>query len=473
MIYDERPFYKTIECVGALSSGGEKVDDLQIEIEYSETEPDTIRGAVIGSAEDSARIARLSSGPGEWKLVAEDSRGGEEFRLFSDTVAVTSMTTMWNSDQKPVRPILQFKLLDFRKTRTFSEGQESGPRRLLYFLDGPERPWEGVIQREISDEGEFIYQNSYLGLDLRSPLRLFVTKELFSDQDPDDASTSLRTHVPMLGVSTDAPKTDLPTDSFVERADQLLEDVLLLMSLASKQWSVWFSSQLIVPGNLIQDRVQTTSRTVSDHEPADNTVPVPPSDVLDFLRTALPRYMDFREEGGAMKTAIQTALASREEDYVESQFLSLFTALETLKNIFAEQENLTHLLDQDTFEEMRSDLKDVVREHIGGNENSELRREIYKSMFGLNRPSLQSLLDGMLEKYDTGIEDLYPQDKTSTIKDTRNNLVHGRGAPDDINKLTNELFRLQALVNRLILRMLGWEDVSQCPPESRKSRLRA
>lgn len=472
MIYDERPFYRTIECVGTLSSGGEKVDNLQIEIEYSETKPDTIRGTVIGSAEDSARIMRLSSGPDEWKLVAEDSRGGGEFRLFSDTVAVTSMAMMWNSDQKPVRPILRFELLDFRKIRTFSKSQESEPRRLLYFLDGPERPWEGAIQREISDGGEFIYQNSYLDLDLRSPLRLFVTKELFTDQDPDDSSTSLRTHVPMLGVSTDAPEAELSTDRFVERADQLLEDVLLLMSLGSKQWSVWFASQLIVPGNLIQDRVQTTSRTVSNQEPAENMVPVPPSDALDFLQTVLPRYRDFRREGCAMKTAIQTTLASREEDYVESQFLSLFTALETLKNIFAEQEGLVTLLDQDTFEEMRSDLKDVVREHIGGDENSDLRKEIYKSMFGLNRPSLQSLLNGMFEKYDTGIEDLYPQDKKSTLKDTRNNLVHGRGAPDDTSKLTNEILRLQALVNRLILRMLGWNDVSQCPPDSRKSRLK-
>jgi len=279
-------------------------------------------------------------------------------------------------------------------------------------------------------------------------------------------------HVPMLGVSTDAPEAELSTDRFVERADQLLEDVLLLMSLGSKQWSVWFASQLIVPGNLIQDRVQTTSRTVSNQEPAENMIPVPPSDALDFLQTVLPRYRDFRREGCAMKTAIQTTLASREEDYVESQFLSLFTALETLKNIFAEQEGLVTLLDQDTFEEMRSDLKDVVREHIGGDENSDLRKEIYKSMFGLNRPSLQSLLNGMFEKYDTGIEDLYPQDKKSTLKDTRNNLVHGRGAPDDTSKLTNEILRLQALVNRLILRMLGWNDVSRCPPDSRKSRLK-
>lgn len=472
MIYKDRPFYGTIECVGTLYSGDEKAEDLQIELEYPVTEPGTIRGTVIGTAQDSARITGLPSGSSDWELVAEDSRGGGQFRLFSDTIRITSMTTFWNEELQPVRPILRFELLDFTKTRTFPQSQKSGSRRLLYFLAGPERPWWGAIEREISDEGGFVYQNSYLDLDLRSPLRLFVTKELFADQDPDDPSTSLRTHVLMLGVSTDSSETELSTDSFVERADQLLEDVLLLMSFASKQWSVWFSSQLIVPGSLTQDRVQTTSRTLSDQEPGENMVPVPPSDALDFLRTVLPRYRDFQKEGSAMRTAIQTALASREEDYVESQFLSLFTALEALKNIFAEEEGRMQLLDQETFEEMRSDLKDVVREHIGGNENSGLRSEIYKSMIGLNRPSLQSLLDGMFDKYDTGLGDLYPQEKRPTLKQTRNNLVHGKGAPDEVGKLTDELFRLQALVNRLILRMLGWEDISQCPPESRKRHLK-
>ena len=66
----------------------------------------------------------------------------------------------------------------------------------------------------------------------------------------------------------------------------------------------------------------------------------------------------------------------------------------------------------------------------------------------------------IMEEYNVYWQDLYPSNSELTIFKTRNRLFHSskHPSPETIDK---ELIRLQVLLSRIILKMLGWDDISE------------
>jgi len=372
-----------------------------------------------------------------------------------------------NFDQSPVQPIARFELRDLSEIREFADASSPEERTVYYVLEGPDSPWRNIFERDIRDPVGIVYEDAPLDLDVR--FQCFISKDPTQDTKPDDPSTGLQRQLLTLGVTTEQPRSQLSDEEFLSSADQLVDDILLLISFGMKQWTVRYRSVLRAEDR-VQKRVRRVKRTVRDREPGDNMVPVPPEDMLAFLQTSLPSLREYREADKSMTTAIQTALSGLHEDYVESQFLSVFTSLEVLKNIYASEEEREFTLGREKFKKLHSDLKEVVQDRLPGDENKEKRCELYQSLLGVNRRSLRTLLEGMFEKCETGWGDLYPAGESASLINTRNNLVHG-GDISSPSSIAGEFERLQAVIERLILRMLGWKDTSQSPPEIKRERL--
>lgn len=102
---------------------------------------------------------------------------------------------------------------------------------------------------------------------------------------------------------------------------------------------------------------------------------------------------------------------------------------------------------------------------------------IITKMNELNRPSIREVVKWLMRDYQVFYDDLYPNQTFTlpftfpkTIKDpatfftTRNKLIHTADEIDSAH-LFKETYCLRSLVERLILKMLGWNDMSGAPEE--------
>ncbi|HEX9829347.1 MAG TPA: hypothetical protein VGB10_03970, partial [Bacteroidota bacterium] len=124
------------------------------------------------------------------------------------------------------------------------------------------------------------------------------------------------------------------------------------------------------------------------------------------------------------------------------------------------------ILEDEKFSALNESIKALVSEFVG-DENK--RRMIHKKTKELNRPALIDVLGAMLKKYNINWVDLYPPEKDlRSLINTRNTLFH---SSQEINSdgLVNEMYRVQALVERIILSLLGWRDFSKSPESFIKS----
>jgi hypothetical protein len=73
----------------------------------------------------------------------------------------------------------------------------------------------------------------------------------------------------------------------------------------------------------------------------------------------------------------------------------------------------------------------------------------------------------MFVKYNVNWKDLYPPGSDFTLIKTRDNLFHS-SIDIDYDNLIKELHRLQALLERLLLSVLGWSNFINAPTEQER-----
>ncbi len=146
---------------------------------------------------------------------------------------------------------------------------------------------------------------------------------------------------------------------------------------------------------------------------------------------------------------------------IDEQFILLFLALEKIKDIHGKNKKLTKIITNGKFSKICKDLKEVIQKSLSDNES----KFMIEKLSELNRVSLKRVLENLFDHYDIDISDLYPiKADVYPFISIRNKLFHSRTEIDDI-VLLKESVRLEYILSRIFLRMLGWSDLSMAPGE--------
>ncbi len=196
---------------------------------------------------------------------------------------------------------------------------------------------------------------------------------------------------------------------------------------------------------------------------------------IDFKEFVSSAYKKFTEitPNAALRRALDYAVPDRNET-IESSYIMLYAALETLVLFFRRQEGLEYIFDDvDQWQELRGDVQKWLRRHplLHGNENKDRRQLVYEKLPELMRASFSSAFRGFCQHYGVDLSDLWPVtgnaqgDSLSTI---RNKLVHGEVYDHRHYKALMGAGRhLRWSVYRMIFAMLGWPvALTQVNPEN-------
>ena len=459
-IEPSRPFEEVHEFQGVLTKGERSIADQHFIVRYSTRRPGPIHGRILGegSRATGERFSSLMRQSGLYSAIRSKAEGADEPVLESQRVRLRSSTTrFWPDSYTPsmVGVLAVLELDEFKVSTAFQ--REEPKRQISFSLAGPRDFWDLSCIRE----------RSFIGSTRIEPRSIRI-------QDPkDELSVKLTPHfvystvvledghrVPVedsfdsLIIETEFSCDVLDDEQFRSRAIAIADDIMLLASIGARRKLDWFSY-----GFGATDRFEEYVRTRLDRF-EDSVGPQDPlvtrAEVEEFLSKTLAAYRHHQDQGFDLRWPLITTLTAHTSDLLEQRFLFLFMALEKLKDMYASREKAysnfrTHSERKRTLHNLSEYISSKLKDHP----NVE---DIKEKLPELGRRPLWSILRELLSTYDVEWRDVYPEgtDKPTFIA-VRNKLLH-TAEEVDLGDLFYETERLQVVLERLLLKLLGWED---------------
>lgn len=473
-IYPRRLFYERDELKGTLSKGTESIEGLQVILQYALNKPGEIVGKVLGTQETTERISALSDLPGPYMSFRAKSRFESPYAYkFKSNKVWCKLLTHRSEPQDASYYAADLAFEEIKTEELFDPSfpflnnhiAKDMPRRYIsLYLAGPNILWKTHSTIKSSCSGNTRVEADVCELTPSNQSLFFarVVPWFFSDPCDDPFNYNLQTNIDALFLEPKADEVPLD-DAFVSLGQSLAEDLTTVASIGSRSWVVWYGYSLRDGDSVVTYRRTTRKPGSSVH--SWNSVPVDRNRCSEFLITSLNELRRLRDDNFDLFMPVTHYLDGLGSKTVEQRFTYLFLALEKLKDMYATQKGLAEILDNESFGLLRNEIQELVRGKIEDSEKAEM---IINKSRELNRPSTRHILKKLFEDYEIDCSDLYPncQDTYSYIQ-MRNDLFHS-SRPVDLDRLWRETKRLTYVVERLLLRLLGWNDLSLSPREEEK-----
>lgn len=464
---ESKLFTQKLRCVGKISDGIHTVDDLHITIIHPVLQPDKIKGLIyINNPRATEGVIRLFNSKVAG-LTLEAYNGNQ--KLFSDELSIKN----FSREQRKIKPgkittsiTLSFELRSVKFIDSFESKNDIETRTLSFFLAGPSDVWQILQIRYPDDSGNIKIELKNSSIDLGDEFDISIFPWHFYDRLTEPYKLDVSTSVLALRIKTDRPRSEIPDNAFLEYGQRLADDLLLLSSFLSKHWIAWYGYNLIT-ADRIESFFRQARKTISAKVHGDE-FPIKSNKIREFLKKGLVALHNLREDGLDLTLPITYYIVGHEARYVEERFTTLFLALEKIKDLYASKNELDKTLNGSAFGRLKSKLSKLVKQEI---DDAGLREKIIAKLPDLNRPPLRFTLESLFDRYSVKWQDIYPDGSDLTLIRTRDFLFHS-SSKADADELIRELNRLEIIMCRLLLRMLGWSDLSQTAKDYDRKRLR-
>jgi hypothetical protein len=456
---DKPAFYERYQFPGQFIVGDVVSDSVDLIIEFSELDGGRIQGFVLGDNAAAEAVwpafnARTSS-----RIV---STGDQRSVIRAEGVLVNHM-----------RPFVGTSgiVAEFSCSEVSETIQRQGPpdRGISFSLAGP----LGVLEpREVptsSWTGSRTVEVFHSDLDLGVPWhgRIELRNHYVWEQIAETSDQGRFARVPSLTLGSENARHDLPDGVFLSEAKELAEDATLLMSVAGRQWVVWYGYTFWTESFVVHYRGHRSRHGREDHRLDDLPVGL---NAREFLKACLPQFRERRLAGDDFRLPIAYWVPKGGTRYVEERFAAAFWALEKLIDLFVKRAKRDRILGSAAFERVDQGLKVALQQmqipQSRWGDSATSLAMLREKLPELNRPSIASQLQWLCDSFDVTWRDLYPADldldKPRFIR-TRNEIFHSNASVDGAFVL-RETYRVSALFERLILRALGWADLTATGP---------
>lgn len=460
-LFPQKPFYERIEFKGNLTKHNEVADGIHFVVQYPLTNQREIVEKAFGDKSVFRKLEHLFTLPEPLFKLESIKHKDLKREIYSEKVLIPKITGKgWPNGygEGITAEVANLSFEDLHITEYFSP-QATKERHLFFYLSGPQTFWSVSKSRVLFVDGhiETSVINSKIELNETFPFETIIVPYYFYDKGEGPGNYELTTDVLSIHFSTSYPLEELTTEEFLSSAKELTDDMILLISFISKRWITWFRYDLII-NECLKTYVRRTRQCSTKKLDWDEGL-VEPYKTREFLKTGLTNLRKLREKGLDLLMPITYYLSANEKTYLEEQFTTFFLSLERIKDMFAKEEKLEKNLPDKAFKRLHSSISDLVDSQV---ESSDVRDRVRTKILELNRPSLRYVLESLFSKYCITWEDLYPAAGSFTLIKTRDELFHS-SRKIDMDSLVKERDRLQVLLERILLRLLGWEDLSRSP----------
>lgn len=457
-VFPKEIFSERHEFSGVFSKGDKSIDDLQVIIQYSLINGDGISGKIIGKSVLYDKVKEISASGEPYCSISYEQTEPMQKRIFSDKVIVKKLQGGgWPKRDGITYPVAHLELQDMTTIEYFPVTSSGKERYLTFFLLGPRKMWEIYMIKEQSHTGDVKVKagNAKVSLDLDTPMGIEVSPYYFFDKTSNFIDTS--TDVLALHMITKESVDKLADEEFIKQGEQIVEDIILLISFISKGWVDWYRYSLQTDG--YTKNYVRKARDCTRNEESDTGRMIDYGKCREFLKIAFSNLRKLRMENFDISMPIVYYVSASEKKYVEEKFSTYFLALEKIKDMYTVNKGMLENIPKGEFNKLAHLLREYIKEKIA---SFKIADKMIEKINELNRPSLRLILVSLLDDCKIDWRKFYPASSKFTLIKTRNDLFHS-SKELDMEVLPKELYRLASIVECILLYKLGWNDMSRSP----------
>ena len=476
MLIDERqPFFRTLQDRVVFSKGATASEPIDVVIRYSEVGPETISGKILGTNRTHASIKPVFEDRSEFYCSVMSAFPDGPARLSSKKVWLRSITARgWREKLPPNEPLTivgRFEceelLIDERQQDRDFDLPE---RTVTFYLSEDARQWRTAGKEYGFRSFKLDPYADTIDLGTEYPFSIVAQPALVYDRYDRAPERIAAITTPTLTCTTTRALDSYSTEQFVEETKAAVDDLLLLASVVSRcliRWHRcgWFGPK--GPETLVRPLgIHALGRDSRGASP-DET-PVPLHRFAEFAGRGVPKLQSLKRQGLDLTLPIIYLVASDQSRIIEERFSYALLCLERLVDQHARSRDLSQIVHPKGFEVLRHALAAQIDAEFLSAESrmipkadrtpGEASALVQEKLTELNRPPFWTVLSALLDEYEVTWTDLYPPGlPRPSFVSTRNKFIHSSDTLP-LKLLAQETVRVQALCERLILRMLGWDD---------------
>jgi len=463
--YPKKLFFRRHEFMGTLSMGVKSVTDLHIVLQYSLIKEGEIVAKVLGNTDMVKNLMSVVQSSGSTLKLSTKATESSRISFNADNVLLGTVINKPMYQTQMSYQIADLKLWDLTIKESISSAARSGHlggqgnRTATFFLTGPTTLWETyeILERSFTGEEKIEVRNSKIELNEQTPFEIETRPFYLYENTASEEHVDLKTRVQVLIFKTSMPISQLSDSEFISLAESTADDLTLLVSFISRRWVTWFRYELMTAGEAVA--FIRNARECSSKEVEYNESSIPFNKARAFLKTGYTELQNLRKSHINLNMPLVYFVSANEAKYMEERFSTFFLSLERIKDMFSRGAGLQKIYKTGVFKKLSSAIRGTVKQELGESPQAEM---LLHKIPELNRPSLRAVLDLLFDRYEVKWNDLYPPGSEFTLIKTRDVLFHS-SQEIDMDNLMKEELRLQSLLERLLLSMLGWKDFSFSP----------
>ncbi len=449
-----KPFSETIEFIGRIFDDENSIDGVHFEIFYSLINDDDISGNIIGSSKLSNDLPKLMNSKSMFLQLEADFEGEKISSKMLSLRNISGFKSARDPNGVMEYEVSKINLYDLQIDYLSKKDFNTNKRNLSFFLDGPVDIWNVRELKKYELNGSVKNEVKEFKLNLADDIKVIICPRYFYDNKSNEEDIEISTKKFSLVFETDLSLKEFSDDEFILCCTKICEDILLLASYLSKTWIIWYGYYFESP--VLFRRYFRDSRDV-DHIKVDrHSIPVDVQNINQFFEEGLLSLKKLRSNEIDITLPLTYYIVGQKGKHIEEQFSLLFLALEKIKDLYSIKKGISKNLLSSEFRRLTSNVKNLIN---GTEINEDKKLKIISKIPELNRPSLRDVLDSIFDEYGIVWKDLYPNASKFTLIKTRDLLFHS-SLEIDSDELFRELNRLEIILDRLFLKMLGCHNIS-------------
>ncbi len=456
-----KDFIEDIEVIAILKYKEDSAPGMRATFSYGAAAPGTIKGQIYGNEKNHDEIESIFGKKSFDLQLISDPAIPQQSNIIDSNLTIKKFypgSGFFSIDSEREYKIVDFELSEFTQADSVEDKKKC---KITYLLYGPEGVWMDFGYRIPSNTGKVEVKSKPVTLQIDNELEVkcIIDNHYLWESDKSN-NKDIQKSVRIKSLKFNLSETHI-TDKIdlLPTLDNIVDRILLAASFVGRSRVDWYSRQSVIGSEWIYRYRARFDWRVTERDNSDDLI-VPRRDANELLQSMVKQIYKTDKNGFDLKMPIFYLLSSYETKTIEQSFTFAFLSLEKIFSQYFKCESRMILADPE-YQSLVKVFKDSIKAAVIKNES---RGYLYQKLSGLNRIPLRELLKRIMTELSIDWDDLYPKGKDLTIVDTRNQLLHGGDVEDiGVKYLWQESMRTQAIVERMILRLIGWKDLSEAP----------
>lgn len=454
-ILSDKTFSEKYNFIAIISNKLEVIAEVQVSLKVTLNQPKEIDATIIGSAK-TERIIRKYLDDNKINYFTLKSKNSY-YDISSKKVFLgsSSGTHVSEGEQAHNDFIGKLHFDDITIKRIGSEN--SNIRNLIFFLSGPKYFLETREEGYLSYTGEKKNKLFPLNITQRNchNFKLKTYQYYFWDSKESNFISGEYSGVQVLEFSTSLSLKEYSDTKFIADAKEHANDLTLILSFISRARVEWYMYELYNSNQFVRYyRNYKGSNIVL--KLTSNTM-IEKQEIKAFLLKSVNKLRLLREQEIDLLMPITYALSAYDSTSLEQGFIYFFLALERISSQLKKSKKFK-------ITELSSLNKEKLKSEIENKMKKDSKYLLLRKLGIINNISAKEILIKILNHYKIEWKNLYPEGEPFTIFKTRNDIFHSNKRLET-ELLILEKMRLQVIVEKMILKLLGNKDFSKIPSQ--------